>query len=218
MTGALITGALITGALIASPAQAEATRYTATLERSRLFVMVFKDPDALGAKLSHDHVVRAQRFQGEVQWDPAAPQRCEVDISVPVAALDPDPPALRKRVGLKRMLTPSDRAQVKENLLAKDQLWGERYPTIRFKAARCIPKAGAYEVVGTLTLRGQERAVKARMTIGVEPKSGELSASGSLSIRHTWFGFEPYSALGGALKNQDEMRLVIVLRASPATP
>ena len=218
MTPYATAGALAIVMTLTGVASAEPMAYRADPSRSRLFVMVFKDPSALAAKLSHDHVVRAHGFTGEVRWDPAAPETCAVSVTVPVAKLDPDPPALRRRVGLKRMLSDGDRAQVKTHLLSQDQLWGERFPHIRFEAATCVPKRDGFAVVGKLTLRGVTRPVKATMKIGVDRETGELSASGSLALRHTWFGFSPYSALGGALRNQDEMRLVIVMRASPTTP
>ena len=192
--------------------------YQADVARSRLFVMVYKDPEALGAKLGHDHVVRARDFTAELLWDPAAPERCKVSFTVPVASLDPDPPELRKRVGLKRMLTKGDRAKVKENLLNQDQLWGDKYPTITFTAEGCTPRGESLDVTGAFTLRGRTRTVKATMKLGIDAATGKLTASGSIPLRHTWFGFKPYAALGGALRNLDEMRLVIVVRASPATP
>ncbi|MGB0590522.1 MAG: YceI family protein [Myxococcota bacterium] len=203
---------------VSSPAVAALARYDVDAQRSRLFVMVFKDPDALGAKLSHDHVVRARAFSADIAWDPKAPDTCEVSFVIQVAGLDPDPPSLRKRVGLKRMLTASDRAQVKENLLDQSQLWGAKHPTIRFTATTCARRGGQVDVTGSLTLRGVTRQVTAPMTLGIDVGTGELTASGSLTIRHTWFGFKPYSALGGALRNRDEMRLVIVVRGARATP
>jgi polyisoprenoid-binding protein YceI len=203
---------------VTSPAVAAPTRYEVDAQRSRLFVMVFKDPDALGAKLSHDHVVRARAFSADIAWDAEAPGTCEVSFVIQVASLDPDPPALRKRAGLKRMLTESDRAQVKENLLERAQLWGAKYPTIRFTATTCARRGGRVDVTGALTLRGVTRQVTVPMSLGIDAGTGELTASGSVAVRHTWFGFKPYSALGGALRNRDEMRLVIVVRGARATP
>ena len=203
---------------VVSLASAAPERYQVDAQRSRLFVMVFKDPEALGAKLSHDHVVRARAFSADIVWDTKAPEACEVSFVIQVASLDPDPPPLRKRVGLTRMLTESDRAQVKANLLQRDQLWGAKHPTIRFAATTCARRGAGVDVTGPLTLRGVTRHVTVPMTLGIDAETGELTASGSATIRHTWFGFKPYSALGGALRNSDEMRLVIIVRGDRATP
>ena len=211
-----ITLLSMTQSLWATGASAQSVTYRLEASKSRLFVMVYKDPDALGAKLSHDHVVQARGWEGQVVWDPTEPTRCEVSFRVPVSKLDPDPPALRKRVGLKRMLTEGDRATVKENLLGPDQLWGEKHKAITFKATRCTPKGAKLAVSGELTIRGKTRPVTASMKVGLDAKSGEMTASGSLLIRHTWFGFEPYSALGGTLRNRDELRLFIVARGIPS--
>ncbi len=203
----------------AAPSSAAAGPVTYQLDarRSRLFVMVYKDPDSLGAKLSHDHVVAARGWTGQVVWDPEAPRACKVAFTVPVARLDPDPPPLRKRVGLKCMLTEGDRATVKENLLAEDQLWGAKHKTITFVGRTCTRSGAKVTVTGDLTLRGKTRAVTASMKVGIDAKTGQMTASGSLLLRHTWFGFEPYSALGGTLRNKDELRLFIVAKGLPSS-
>ena len=194
-----------------TPTMAPAATYHLDPAGSRLFIMVYKDPDTIGAKLSHDHVVAARGWTGSIVWSPDDPASCKVEVSVPVSKLDPDPPALRKRAGFKRMLTDGDRADVKSNLLATDQLWASKHPTITFVSSKCASQAGAKVTVsGDLTIRGVKRRVKVKMKVGIDPKTGEMTASGSLVLRHTWFGFEPFSAMGGALKNKDEMRLFII--------
>ena len=196
-------------------AHAEPSNYRASVSQSMLFVMVFKDPEALGAKLSHDHVVRARSFDGEIRWDPKDPSACQVSFKVPVKDLDPDPIALRKRVGLTRMLSRDTRDQVKAHLLGKDQLWAEKHPFITFSATRCTPKGEKTLVEGQFSLRGQTRSVSTLMKIRLTKEGKQLNASGSLALKHSWFGFEPYSALGGTLRNKDDLRVVIAIRAAP---
>ncbi len=196
-------------------AHAKAKDYRASVSKSMLFVMVFKDPDALGAKLSHDHVVRARTFEGEVRWDPDKPEACEVSFKVPVKHLDPDPISLRKRVGLTRMLSRDKREQVKSHLLSKDQLWADKHPFISFSATRCTPQGDKTLVEGEFSLRGETRSVSTLMKIRLTKGGEQLNASGSLALKHSWFGFEPYSAIGGALRNKDDLRIVIAIRAAP---
>ncbi|MFZ5482007.1 MAG: hypothetical protein ACOZNI_34925 [Myxococcota bacterium] len=50
------------------------------------------------------------------------------------------------------------------------------------------------------------------------PQGGQLRATGRFTIRATEFGFEPYSAFLGAVKNLDEMEVVVDVVGVPERP
>ena len=62
------------------------------------------------------------------------------------------------------------------------------------------------------------RGVARRVTIplSVRERDGAFSAAGEVAIRGTDFGMDPYSALFGAVRNADELTLVIDVRGEPA--
>ena len=190
------------------PEPAAARSWALSAQKSRLLVRVYRDPDTMGAGLSHDHVILARSLSGSVTWHPTDPTACDIQVRLPVRQLDPDPPRLRARLGLEGTLSEKQRGQVKKHMLADDQLHGDAHSHITFTATSCAATEGAVVVNGKLTIRGETRSVQTILQVDL---SDGFHAAGTLPIRATQFGFEPYTALMGALKNQDEMTLDIRL-------
>lgn len=181
--------------------------YTLNPATSLVYVQVFKDPDTLASGLSHDHVIKATGFSGTVTWDAADPSTCKVDVTVPVKGLVVDLPEMRKKVGYDSELSESQRADVTKNMLSKEQLDGNTYPNITFKGTKCAASGGSVNVSGTINIRGKDKAITVPMKISTVDKS--LSASGTFKVNATDFGFEPYTALLGQLKNKNEMSFTL---------
>lgn len=186
---------------------ASGTRYVLQPQDSQLFIQVFKDRSAVGAPLSHDHAIAAHGWSGEVRWDPSDLSACHVAFSLPVAELDPDPPALREAVGLPGELPEGLREEVKENMLSEKQLWADAHPQISFVSSGCEAAGDFVNVNGHLDIRGVRQPVQARMKVSADAES--FTGSGRFEIKATQFGFEPYSAAMGAFRNLDDMRIVI---------
>ncbi|MFM2245681.1 MAG: hypothetical protein RL071_1755, partial [Pseudomonadota bacterium] len=167
----------------------------------------------VAAGLSHDHAIASTQHSGTVRYDPANPAACAISVTVPVAGLDPDPDALRQKVGLPGVLEASARAEIKEHMLDAEQLNAKAFPTITFVSTSCAASGDQVKVAGTLTIRGKAQPVSLNMKVKADASS--FSASGSLPIKATQFGFQPFSALLGALKNKDEMTLVVNLSGKP---
>lgn len=197
------TSVALVSFLSLSPA-AEAGEYSLG---GKLYVQVFKDPNTLGAGLSHDHVMISKDFTGTAAFDLSDPSACNISITVPVASLDVDPDYMRQAVGYDTMLTASQREDVRSNMLAEDQLNAAAHPNITFQSTSCT----ASSISGNLTIRGQSQAVT--MNANITEDGEQFTARGSLEIRATQFGFRPYSALMGQLKNRDEMTLTISLQS-----
>ena len=192
--------------------EANPVTYQLLVGQSQIYVQVFKDPDTMGAGLSHDHVIMATGWSGTVTWDEANPAACRVDIRVPVRGLIVDEPSTRTAVGYESMLSDGQRRDVRENMLKRDQIDGDSHPNITFTANRCTGSGGSYQVHGRMSIRGQSQSMVAPMEIRV--LNGELLARGSVAANQTAFGIEPFSAMFGQLKNQDEMRFTIVVKGS----
>ena len=207
--------ALLSLLLWSSPSlaqEANPVTYQLLVGQSQLYVQVFKDPDTMGAGLSHDHVIMATGWSGTVTWDDANPSACRVDITVPVRGLIVDEPSMRSAVGYESMLSDGQRGDVRENMLARDQIDGDSNPNITFTANRCTGSAGTYQVHGSMTIRGRSQPMVAPMEIRV--LNGELFARGSTTANQSSFGFEPFSAMFGQLKNRDQMRFTILVKGS----
>ena len=196
------------------PTPAGATTYTLDPNQGLLWVQVFKDPDTVAAALSHDHIIAAYGWSGTVTWDAEDLSKCAVSIKVPVSGLDPDAPSLRKTVGLEGELSESQRGEVKGHMLGKSQLNSSKYGTIRFTSTSCASDGKTVTVTGELSIRGQGAPVTAGMTVTAD--GAKFTAKGSFTAKATDFGFEPYSAMMGALKNRNKMTFGLnVVGAAP---
>ncbi len=180
--------------------------------KSSIYVQVYKDPNTIGQGLSHDHVVAATGWSGSVVWDRARTEGCAVQVSVPVLGLVNDALALRKRVGYDTTLTDDQRAEVKEHMLAPGQLDAANFPKITFIAKTCSGTLGAdgdgaVTVTGMFTLHGVAKAISPKLTVHADDQS--FTARGSFMVNTTDFGFAPYTALLGALKNNNAMKFTV---------
>lgn len=184
-----------------------AADYTLTPAKSSIYVQVFKEPDTLAANLSHDHVIVATGWSGTVHWDPTDPAACVVKITVPVSGLVNDEESMRKRVGYDTVLDAGDRAEVRANMVSKSQLDGNAFPSITFNSTGCAASGDKVKVSGDLSIHGVPKRISPSFTIAGDGKS--LSASGGFTASASDFGFAPFTALLGALKNKDAMKFTV---------
>ncbi|MCB9763407.1 MAG: YceI family protein [Alphaproteobacteria bacterium] len=178
-----------------------------------LYVQVYKDPDTIAAALAHDHVVRASGWTGTVTWDPSNPGACDVKITVPVNRLAVDEEDLRRALGYDTFPKAGEREDIKKEMLSEDQLSGTKFPQITYKSTSCEAAGDNVKVTGDLTIRGKTKPVT--MTMTVKADAVNFQAKGSLAINATDFGFDPFSAGFGALKNQNRMILVVDAKGDP---
>ncbi|MFN7143187.1 MAG: YceI family protein [Myxococcota bacterium] len=192
-------------------AAAAADTYRLDTDASALYVQVFRDERTIGAGLAHDHVVAATGWTGEVRWDLADPTACEVRITVPVAGLRADEDAARRRVG-EEPLSEGQRAKIAESMRGPSQLDAAAFPTITYTATRCEPSGDTVRVTGALTVHGVTRTVTTPMRVTADGTT--FTARGTFRAKATDFGFAPYRALAGALRNRDEMTFTVDVKGS----
>lgn len=176
---------------------------------SLLAVRVNKDEGTLFSGWSHNHAIRAKRFDAKASLDPES-GACTVEIRVPVAELEVDPPALRRRFGLEGELDADDREEIRENMLDPDQLDAKRYPSIALRSERCTLEGKRLRLKGRFELRGQSRAVEVELD-RTRDERGRDRFTGAFDIKGSEYGLEPYSAGLGAVKNADEMTIHLEL-------
>lgn len=191
--------------------------YLLDSERTLLLVQLRPDESRLLSGLSHRHVIRATQPRGEVRFDPERPADCEIDVSARVSDLEVDAPAMRREVGFDDILDEDDRADIREHMLDEDQLYAEKYPTLRFSGRRCEWMVdGQLQVQGNLTVRGVNHPLQLPMRVSYRNRL--LRARGQFVLTHDAFGFEPYSAALGTLANDDWLKFTIEVVARPRAP
>lgn len=188
------------------------TTYTIDPARSEFIVQLFKA--GVGSALAHDHVVRATTFTGQVQIDLTAPETGSITVDVQAASLKVDEPAMRQKYGLASQLSEKDRQQIQETMQSSSQLDVARYPVMKFVATKIETRqTGTYTVTGNFTIRGKTQIVT--FPAQVERQENALHVKGSFRFQQSQFGYKPYSALFGAVRNQDEVLLHFDVIATP---
>jgi polyisoprenoid-binding protein YceI len=153
----------------------------------------------------HSHVIRADRFQGEVVYYPRNPSSSHLDIRVLTGSLE--------------VLTPPDTAEIRQvtETMRTQVLRTADYPQIRLVSRRVVPSAHGFHIIGAMTLAGQTRDLPIDVTtrIGVDT----LEAASAFSLKQTDFGIKPVSAgPGGTVKVADRVTFdirAVAVRAGP---
>ena len=97
---------------------------------------------------------------------------------------------------------------------SQQQLNIKQYPTMGFTSTRVEQRTeGEYAVTGDLTIRGITHSVT--FPVRVEQRDAAIH-EGSFRFTQSSFGYEPYSALLGAISNQDEVLLHFDIVAMPS--
>src|SRR5262249_53981489 len=184
--------------------------FTIDPAQSALVVQVFKD--GVAARLAHDHVVQARAFSGTIAYDPRRPDASSIEVKVEVGSLQADNPATRRKFGLEGEPSPKDRADIEATMKSDGQLAAARFPAITF-ASTSIAKQPDRRllVTGQLTIRGVAQEVKFPVQIALD--GGLLRGRAQLTFKQSSFGYQPYRAALGTIKNKDEVILHIHLGA-----
>ncbi|MBA2321388.1 MAG: YceI family protein, partial [Deltaproteobacteria bacterium] len=202
-----------TAATTEAPAAVPAADYEINASASTLFVIVRRDPGTIGASFAHDHAVGATGWSGTVHWDPSNVAACAISIKLPVSGLRVDPPGYRAKAGIDpEGVSDSDEAKITDNFRSDSQLDMGSYPEIAFQSTSCAGADGKYVVSGNMTMRGKSRPTKIPMSITADGST--LKASGKFDANHTDWGFNPFSAAFGSVKNLNELTFVIDVTAA----
>jgi len=178
--------------------------------QSSLVLQLFKD--GVAARLGHDHVVHASVFSGTVAYDPRNPEASSIRVAVDVGSLIADDPGTRRKFGMVGEPSASDRAEIDKAMKADGQLAAARFPSMTFTSTAIATQPdGRLLVTGRLTIRGVTNELKFPVQMSME--GAQLRGRAQLKFKQSSFGYPPYSALLGAIKNKDEVILHIDLVA-----
>jgi len=210
MQRSLLVVALIAMTLLSR--DATAAEYLIRPQRSALVVLVFKTGFASG--LAHDHIVRATLFSGSIRGDPGNPAAAVANVTVAAAALAADEPEMRTQHGMAAALSDSDRRSIQSTMLGETQLHVAAYPDITFRSVAVEPRgSGDLLVTGDFTLHGTTRRI--RVPVSVQLSGDTLRATGAFDVNQSDFGITPVSLFFGTVRNQDRVRILFDLVATP---
>jgi polyisoprenoid-binding protein YceI len=180
-------------------------RYRVEASRSRFIAQAFAE--GLLSAFGHNPRLAIRGFEGEVVFDPAAPNAASVWMKARADSLV-----------VIDDISEKDRREI-ERVTREELLESPRSPEVVFQSAIVTvhqTAEGRYQasVVGNLSLRGVTRELAIDAMALVE--GDELRAQGGFTLRLTDFNIRPVSVAGGLLKLKDEVRLSfdILARAS----
>jgi polyisoprenoid-binding protein YceI len=171
-------------------------RYRVEASRSRFIAQAFAE--GLLSAFGHNPRLAIRSFEGEVEFDPAAPNAASVWMKARADSL----------VVIDDM-SEKDRREI-ERVTREELLESAQSPEVVFQSAIITAHKtaeGRYQapVAGNLSLRGVTREIAIDAMALVE--GDELRAQGGFTLRLTDFNIRPVSVAGGLLKLKDEVRL-----------
>ena len=173
---------------------------------SLLYVQVYKDPDAAASGFAHDHVMRATNWTGFVTYNTSDINECSMQFSLPVHDLQVDEDAMRQLVGYGDTISQSDREQIKEHMLADNQLNADQFPSISFESSGCqLLDEDTLRVTGNMSIVNEVRSWDVDIDFTIQ--SDTFYMSSVIDFTHSDFGIEPYSAFFGAVRNAEPLKI-----------
>jgi polyisoprenoid-binding protein YceI len=180
------------------------TRYRIDPSQSRFTVQAFAA--GLLSAFAHSPTFAVRDFAGEMRFQEGKVHGMAIDLTVQADSLE-----LLDRVSA------ADGREIRQRMMT-EVLEGATFPEIRYEA-RDVPAApvsqGLFrlEIGGQLSLRGVSRSqpIHADLTIFGDG----VRLQGETSLRLSDYQIKPVTAVGGAIKMKDELRLTFELVALP---
>lgn len=186
---------------------------------------VLTKPASLLGFLAHEHVIEARAYTGQIAYDPSHPDACRITLDIPVEKLVVDRADFRSRLGIKKNISEKDRKKVDEHMRKPKQLNQSEFSMIQFRSVGCTPAKSdaaiadgvtkSFMVEGDLKIRGHVHRIKVPVEVVFE--GDKLKATSDFSEVHESFGFKPYSAFAGTIKNDPLLRFRVRLSAKQVT-
>ena len=193
-----------------APLQGDAPVYRVIAAESLLQIYAYRGGSL--SRLGHNHVIAARNLQGTVMV-PSDPLLTRLDVTIPVALLTVDEPALRAAAGedFSTEVPDSARAGTRTNMLGPALLDADRHPGIGLGLLSLTRVADRYDAEIEVTIKSQRHSVRVPLQVSQTP--AQLSASGEFALKQSELGLTPFSVMLGALTVQDELRVKFSLVA-----
>lgn len=176
-----------------------------TLDPGKSAIRIYVFRGGRAARLGHNHVLSAPRFTGFFYLPPAGTSNARFDLEFRLDQLEIDNLAYRSTLGsaFASTLTAEDIDGVRRHMLGNDNLQADKFPLVRVHSLQIVGESPKFAAKVQIEMHGQQREMW--IPLSVEGLPDALAVTGSLVLRQTDFGVQPYSVLGGLLAVQDEV-------------
>ncbi len=187
-----------------------------TLDPKASAIRIYAFRTGRAAKLGHNHVLSAPQFTGFFHLPPDGTSQARFDLEFRLDQLEIDNPAYRSGLGaaFSSFLSPEAIAGTRDHMLGGDNLQADRFPVVRIRSLQIAGESPKFAAKIQIEMHGQQRDMW--VPLSVEGLPDRLSATGSLVLRQTDFGAQPYSVMGGMIAVQDEVVIEFKLMGTQA--
>ena len=182
-----------------------------TLDPKLSAVRIYAFRAGTAAMLGHNHVLSSPQFSGFVYLPGEGVSAARFDLEFRLDQLEIDRPENRANMGnaFSSVPSPGSIKRTRDHMLGENNLQADRFPFVRIHSVRIAGEVPKLAAKVQLELHGQQREMWLPLSVAGLPD--RLSASGSLVLRQSDFGIQPYSVLGGFLAVQDELVIEFTL-------
>ena len=147
----------------------------------------------MGAKLAHDLVLKATRWQGTLNVDADNPSASSAQLSIDARSIE-----IVEAVGGMKGLSDKDRRDIGKNIDEKVLETG-KYPQLTFQSTSVSGSEPNFTAAGNMTIKGTTRPVNVALNVN------GTTVTAKTSISQKDFGIKPFSAMMGAIKLRDDV-------------
>ena len=147
----------------------------------------------MGAKLAHDLVLVATRWQGTLNVDSDNPSTCSATLTVDARSIE-----IVEAVGGMKGLSDKDRRDIGKNIDEKVLETG-KHPELTFQSTSVSGSAPNLTAAGNMTIKGTTRPVNVNLNVD------GTTVTATTSISQKDFLIKPFSAMMGAIKLRDDV-------------
>ena len=186
--------------------------FTLNPKTSEIRIYAFRTGRA--AKLGHNHVLSAPQFTGLFYLPTTGASNSRFDLEFRLDQLEIDNPKYRSILGsaFASVLSPAAIEGTRDHMLGEDNMQAQQFPFVRIHSLQVSGESPKFAAKVLVEMHGQNREMW--VPLSVEGLPDRLSVTGSLVLRQTDFGVQPYSVLGGMLAVQDEVIIEFKLLGS----
>ncbi|MEY4064929.1 MAG: hypothetical protein RIR26_1137 [Pseudomonadota bacterium] len=183
----------------------------------------------VASAFAHNHFIAARQFDAKLKADPSQLNKGEFQFKTKAADLEVDRSDLQKRwfpvvqsMGWLAQpfesLSDSNRETIRENMLDEGQLNERKFPEITARVEKISDtpatvgeKKFSKQATVAITIRGA--TVTREFATNLTLQGQELLAEAAGTLKFSDFGITPYSAMMGAVGNEDTFALLVNFRA-----
>lgn len=183
-----------------------------TLDPGKSTVRIYVFRGGRAATAGHNHVLSAPHFTGFFYLPVTGAAKGRFDLAFRLDQLEIDNPKYRSALGgaFSSVLTPEDIKGAREHMLSENNLQADKFPFVRVHSVQITGESPKFAANVQIEMHGQQHAMW--IPLSVEGLPAHLVVAGSLVLRQTDFGVQPYSVFGGFLAVQDEVVVEFKLR------